>query len=678
MNQSLRLNAFDGAKGIAILGVILYHLFPQVFQGGFLFVNTFLVFAGYFFAYKMEKDQKVGQPIAWQALGRYVKTTLERLFIPLFWLILLILVGLYFLNRNELQYIKNDVISGLTFTNNIYQILADKSYFVQMAEASPFTHLWYNAIYLQSFLISVPLTLLTNKIKLNVPAKGLVWTVIAVLSYMLSVFLYEPGGDPSRVYYGLDTRFSSFAIGIAGAYLLPSILNFTRQWRWRRFFYNISALVILIVFFYLSFYASDQADITYVVWMPFFSFLSMFFALLITIRTPIASGFFDLKPLAALGRRSYTYYLWYYPVIVFYLGFYRELGENRMLINALSIVTILGLGEVFYRIIERADIRIWFGNHLQPLVDIKDMWASLFRNRSFLYKLPVFILYIAMLVVFVRSFTLLDNDKRLAQFKLEYQLYQTSTNVQDNAYPQERPLISIKEGNQKLDKDLDVAFLGEKAFEDPIREIQRVNRTLSGNIEALNEIISENQELLADVAETMPIVAEYLSPQEIKFATEVPVTIFGDSLALLSGPVALNLFQNGNSWGQASLQIWDAIPIYEEMIRDGEIQENVVIILGTNASLDKASVDDMVELSGDRQVFFVNTNSRVEHIAEVNEIIRQASETYDNVHEIDWYSFQQGHPEWYMEDEVHHSIEGMEYFTILTARKLYEVLGGQN
>ena len=80
-----RITGFDGIKGIAMVAIICYHLFPQQVPGGFLLVNTFFVLGGYFFARKMEAilqqyhDREVAKQI-WQ----YVKQMVSRLFIPVF------------------------------------------------------------------------------------------------------------------------------------------------------------------------------------------------------------------------------------------------------------------------------------------------------------------------------------------------------------------------------------------------------------------------------------------------------------------------------------------------------------------------------------------------------------------------------------------------------------------
>ena len=47
LKKSRYITGFDGIRTIAVIGVILYHLAPYQFQGGFLGVPIFFVVSGY-------------------------------------------------------------------------------------------------------------------------------------------------------------------------------------------------------------------------------------------------------------------------------------------------------------------------------------------------------------------------------------------------------------------------------------------------------------------------------------------------------------------------------------------------------------------------------------------------------------------------------------------------------
>lgn len=679
MSNTKRIPSFDGLKGIAILSVIAYHLFPSVIPGGFLMVNTFLVISGYFFARKMEQIPDINYQINWAKIWQYLKKTVERLFIPVFWMILIVVVGLLLLYPQELNYIQSDIFSGLLFYNNFFQISAERSYFVQMTNASPFTHLWYNALYLQSFLVSVPLILLTRQLKLSIQSKAIFWLVVVLLSHLMVWYLYAPGEDPSRVYYGLSTRLSSFAIGIATAYVTPNILKLISVIKEKRFFYNIIGVLTVLDLMFLILITKDQADITYHLWLPAFNIFSMMLVFLISVRTQSVSSWLSLPPLTAIGRRSYAYYLWYYPIIVFMMSQFRWFNGNMTFINLASIATIAVVGELFYRLIERQGIYFWFGssfNFKEDYAEMKKMFQELQFNKT---KMISFIAYLILLVLFTIGLFQTADNTRLTQFQLEYQAYQTDMNIQNAPYPLEEEMIATKETLLNFDEVLNTHLLSERPILDFHEELMKTTDNAQVLSAQAQRIYSDNQVVFNQIKETNELTFELLAPEVLLFASEVPVTFFGDSLVYLSGPQAMNVFLNGNHYGQPNLQIWDAVDIMNDLVSQGFVEENIVVVLGTNAGLDQEGMLQLIEAAGDRQIFFVNTNSRVMHIDEVNSMIKEFSETYANVHEVDWYTAQQGHPEWYDGDDIHHSPEvGRANFNALVAERMYEVLKNSN
>lgn len=679
MSKTQRIPSFDGVKGLAIISIIAYHLFPSVIPGGFLMVNTFLVISGYFFARKMEQIPDINYKINWSRIWQYLKKTIERLFIPVFWMILLVVVSLLIVYPQELRHIQADVFSGLFFYNNIFQISAERSYFVQMTNASPFTHLWYNALYLQSFLVSIPLVLLTRQLKLSVQSKAIFWLIIVLFSHLMVWYLYAPGEDPSRVYYGLSTRLSSFAIGIAAAYVAPNILKLISVIKDKRVFYNILGVLTVIDMLFLILITQDQADITYHLWLPAFNIFSMMLVFLISVRTQSLTVWLSFPPLTAIGRRSYAYYLWYYPIIVLVMSQFRLFNGNMTLINLTSIVSIAIVGEVFYRLIERQGLYFWFGssfNFKQDIADINNMFNEGIFSRK---KLIASIAYLALLLLFIMGLLRTANNTRLSQFQLEYQAYQTDTNIQSAPYPLEEEMIKTKATLLHFDEILDTHLLAERPVHDFHEELMKTTDEAQAVSAQAQRIYSENQAVFNQIEANSPLTFELLNPEVLLFASEVPVTLFGDSLVFLSGPQAMDVFLNGNHFGQPNLQIWDAVGIMNDLINQDFVKENVVVVLGTNAGLDEEGMTQLIETLGDRQIFFVNTNSRVMHIEEVNTIIKEFADAYPNVHEVDWYTAQQGHPDWYDGDDVHHSPEiGRAHFNALIAEAMFDVLERNN
>lgn len=686
--SSPRIKSYDGLKGFSILMVICYHLFPQYIPGGFMMVNAFLVLAGFFFAHKMEKIFHNPTTRARHSMKDYLITTAERVIVPLWWMLMIIVIVYMISQPQELHYIRDELLSSTLLVNNWYQILADRSYFVKMTSATPFTHLWYNAIYIQSFLVSIPLFWLTCKLNFSVPKKGIFWSIIVVISHSLMFLLYQPDQDPSRVYYGLDIRYSSFALGIVGAYALPIFLNVTHSIKNKQTLYKVTGFIVTLLPLITVTMVSDDQPVTYYLWMSTFNVVCMLLIWFIAINPPLVRIFWGNPVFHFLGQRSYAYYLWYFPVIIFCMKMFRMLDGNMVLINTLSLLGIFIIGEIFHQIVEKAKIFIPFGNRLRSFpIQGENSWLKSKGQVGLTSKILQGLIWIGM-GIFICGLVIARNDKRVALMELEYQTYRFAPNLLEEPFPGEKGILETKDRVTGLDQAANTALSGTYQFSDPVQTMLEDYKLAKDNERVIGQMVNMKVEEIAAhleqlkeskkqrqaIADKHSIVVDNLTPEEFLFATEVPMTLFGDSIVNINAQNTLEIFENGNYYGQGSLQIWDAIPIYEKMIRDHDIQENVVINLGTNASLDRESLDEMIELSGDRQVFFVNTNSRVQHIDEVNQLLEEVAKDNENVHVVDWHQYQEGHPEWYASDEIHHSVEGMEHFTINIAQTMYDVL----
>ena len=121
----------------------------------------------------------------------------------------------------ELHQLRRDAFSTLGYVANWNQIFSHQSYFEQYAAPSPLRHVWSLAIEEQFYLLW-PLVVfgLLRVGRGSRRALAATCAVLAAGSAVLMAVLYQPGADPSRVYYGTDTRAQSLLIGALLATLL--------------------------------------------------------------------------------------------------------------------------------------------------------------------------------------------------------------------------------------------------------------------------------------------------------------------------------------------------------------------------------------------------------------------------------------------------------------------------
>src|SRR5690606_3036780 len=108
------------------------------------------------------------------------------------------------------------IVATLTYTANWFEIFGGVSYFEQFADPSPLYHTWSLAIEEQFYLL-VPFVVigcLALGRRRGLRALLAVGVLGALASAVWMAHLYR-GGDPSRVYYGTDTRAQGLLVGIA-------------------------------------------------------------------------------------------------------------------------------------------------------------------------------------------------------------------------------------------------------------------------------------------------------------------------------------------------------------------------------------------------------------------------------------------------------------------------------
>ncbi len=202
----------DMLRGVGILGIVLFHMFPTVFRGGFLGVPLFFFLSGYLMVFTCEQNWERGE----FRIGDYYKRRLGKIVPPLFTMVTAVCAYLTLTHNSRLNGMRGEIASIFLGCENWWQIRQQGSYFSQFSDASPFTHLWFLAVEIQFYLIWPLLFLLYKK---GCEAAGgrkmcFLFLFLALLSLGKMCWLYSPGGDPSRVYYGTDTMAFSLLIGM--------------------------------------------------------------------------------------------------------------------------------------------------------------------------------------------------------------------------------------------------------------------------------------------------------------------------------------------------------------------------------------------------------------------------------------------------------------------------------
>ena len=218
------LPALNGLRGVAVVVVVAYHLQLGWASGGYLGVDLFFVLSGFLITTLLLEE--------WVGSGRidlvaFWGRRARRLLPALFLVVAALAVYLHLqrrLRRAGRQRpgrpvgLRGEAIGTLLYVNNWHLIFAHQSYFAQFSTPSPLQHTWSLAIEEQFYLVW-PLVLLLLLHCRHAAAwrtgRG-VASRLALggwLSTVLMAVLFHPGVDPSRVYYGTDTRLFDLMAG---------------------------------------------------------------------------------------------------------------------------------------------------------------------------------------------------------------------------------------------------------------------------------------------------------------------------------------------------------------------------------------------------------------------------------------------------------------------------------
>src|SRR5262245_31240578 len=151
------LPALDGLRGLAVIGVLLFHD-NQRLKGGYLGVDLFFVLSGYLITSLLLAEFSATARIDLKAF--WVRRA-RRLFPAL--LALLLAVSLYakvLAAPNELVRIRGDGIATIAYVANWRAIYAGHSYWAMFAAPSPLEHTWSLAIEEQFYVLWPLLTFL--------------------------------------------------------------------------------------------------------------------------------------------------------------------------------------------------------------------------------------------------------------------------------------------------------------------------------------------------------------------------------------------------------------------------------------------------------------------------------------------------------------------------------------
>lgn len=589
----------DGLRALAILGVVFYHLTPFVVSGGFLGVNVFFIISGYLLTQKMSDLMDSGV-----SLSYFVKQTImKRLrsqFKPLIYTMAITVGLVFFIQPKLLQNIAVMFGASATFINNLVQIGLGLSYFERHFGQSVFTHFWYLSALMQMIIVWALSYYILRKLSRGngMPLIGL--TVGIAVSFALMILLFNVD-QLTRVYYGTDTRFFDFLIGAWVALLQDDLRRMIYRSKYAQLQVTFGGLIALIALLILVFIAKDDMSITYFVFFLLFDIVSAYLIVTGLNEQSFILPVLDNSFMRYIGKRSFEWYLWYFPVLI--------LGQTFLeLSNGLNIAILLLIlvvvSELFYQLLQRKDV----------------------------YQPKKILFFFARLVTSIRQ-------KRMQFTVVELLKYGVL------------PLFIVIV--------LLTAPIGQNAVVAQLQEQLQANEKLQAQqAEQTGTLQASQPSSSANTNGNQTTTPSQLTSQQV---VTRQITFIGDSVTLSIFPTLKTHFPNSQIDGKVSRQFYHGRDVADALAAQNVLHKEVVVFLGANSPFTKANATELLDyLGSDRTIYFVTIRGNKSWQNDMNKMMQDLTKTYRNLKIIDWASHSNSHAEWFLEDAVHPNTEGID------------------
>jgi peptidoglycan/LPS O-acetylase OafA/YrhL len=305
----------EGMRAIAVGLVLVFHAYKEPFTGGFVGVDVFFVISGFLITSLLVREQTKTGRIS--ILGFYARRA--RRILPASALVVLATIGAtyYFLGFIAGNDVANDAKWTSVFAANIHFGLIGTDYLGSQLPPSPLQHMWSLGVEEQFYVVwpalFLMMVLIVRGARHRIAMAGVLAVIIAA---SLAWSIIETMSNATWAYFSPFTRAWELALGALVAVLAPAISRLRVAW--------VSEVVAVCGLVGIAVSALVLNSFTpypgSAVALPVISSAALIAAGCANSKT-LVGRVLSIRPMQWLGARSYSLYLWHWPVLIIALEY---------------------------------------------------------------------------------------------------------------------------------------------------------------------------------------------------------------------------------------------------------------------------------------------------------------------------------------------------------------------
>lgn len=339
--------AIDGLRAVAVVSVMLFHLNRNLLPGGFAGVDVFFVISGFVVTGSLmgRRFQRLRDLILYFYARRLVRI-MPALIVML--LLTMLLYALFVPDGWLTQSVDTVGKAAFLGMSNIRLMLEDDSYFAPRAEFNPFTHTWSLGIEEQFYLAFPFLLFWHQRPAASARSQRLVVAAVAILSVAsLLACAWLTGRHPKEAFYSIPSRFWELGAGM----VLRLLATSWTAWLQQVPRHAMQALSVLSFGLVAAAFVTPASDhFPFPLALLAVAGTSGVIAVVCAGRQGWLGRALSSRPMVAVGRLSYSLYLWHWPVFVLCRW---TIGLEGLTSAAVALLLTVAAGASSYRVVER-------------------------------------------------------------------------------------------------------------------------------------------------------------------------------------------------------------------------------------------------------------------------------------------------------------------------------------